>query len=192
MTVTWLKRVKWRALIAGMLVAAALIAGVASYCSSFTYAHSFGTWRVEVQVRHDYVYFGIFETGALDRPFTAQELRLAKDHGHVVMQHVLGPEIRGLPSARETILHYGPITKSSVLKDYGLTGDLTNDYGVSLRVREVAIPGWLIMAPAVLYLAHVARTRVAAKRALGVTCKCGYDLRGSSDRCSECGETVTR
>jgi hypothetical protein len=138
------------------------------------------------------VYFGTIGTGALARPFTAQELRLTKDHGHVVTQRVLGPEIRGLPSAREVIIHYGPISKPGVLKDYGLNADLTNDYGVSLRIRQVAIPGWLIMAPAVLYVALVVRRRVVSKRALGVACKCGYDLRGSGDRCSECGEAVTK
>lgn len=69
----------------------------------------------------------------------------------------------------------------------------SSDHSNSLRIRRLQIPCWflaLLGVPMTVYSAlgfrnHFRRHR---RRAAGLCLLCGYDLRGSPDRCPECGK----
>lgn len=54
---------------------------------------------------------------------------------------------------------------------------------------EIAVPHWLIVLPTAIppCLWMHRRARIQRRRRLGLCLSCGYDLRASSDRCTECG-----
>lgn len=62
------------------------------------------------------------------------------------------------------------------------------------RTTHLDIPFWLMVLaltiPGILVLARIARRRKRTRAGLCVFC--GYDLRGSPDRCPECGRTVSQ
>jgi hypothetical protein len=61
-------------------------------------------------------------------------------------------------------------------------------------MREVTFPIWpiavLIAIPPLMWLRRLRRLRYRTRR--GLCLACGYDLRGSAERCPECGAEVVR
>ncbi len=62
----------------------------------------------------------------------------------------------------------------------------------SWSFRHVYIPLWI---PTVAFLAYPVYVRTPLhrrrkRRKLGLCLKCGYDLRGSAERCPKCGEVI--
>jgi hypothetical protein len=68
----------------------------------------------------------------------------------------------------------------------------------ALWFTVVAVPHWLVTSvaafPALLWCAAVVpkRRRLSRRRRLGLCLACGYDLRGSPERCPECGTIPAR
>ena len=64
--------------------------------------------------------------------------------------------------------------------------DIHDDY----RVREARTPFWFLVTALAFYPTFVLLfrpSRRSRRRKLGLCLKCGYDLRGSEERCPECG-----
>jgi hypothetical protein len=62
-------------------------------------------------------------------------------------------------------------------------------------IGNIVVPSWLLVVvpalPPVVALWRKTRRRRTRLR-LGLCLRCGYDLRGSNDRCPECGEDTNR
>jgi hypothetical protein len=67
----------------------------------------------------------------------------------------------------------------------------TKSDGSTLTVRIIGLPYWLLVLlfalPPAWWAIGWKRRRNARRRAAGCCTRCGYDLRGTPDRCPECG-----
>jgi hypothetical protein len=60
------------------------------------------------------------------------------------------------------------------------------------NVCRVNLPLWIALLVSLIYPSYVLLplTRRRKRKSLGLCVKCGYDLRGSIERCSECGSAI--
>ncbi len=102
--------------------------------------------------------------------------------------------VRSDPAAKRAF--YAWLVMSEFGHRWGGFGAAVNARAGSARLpyaREVVVPHWfIVLATAVLPLLwatrHIRRSRMSACRAeAGLCLTCGYDLRGTPDRCPECG-----
>ena len=77
------------------------------------------------------------------------------------------------------------------LAQYGVALQEVSEPNLAGKLRLIVLPYWLIvfgsaLAPAWSLIGYK-RRRAARRLAAGCCIHCGYDLRGSPDRCPECG-----
>jgi hypothetical protein len=61
----------------------------------------------------------------------------------------------------------------------------------SLRLPYPLLIGLFALPPLLWLPGHFRRRRARSRAAAGLCPDCAYDLRGSTDRCPECGRAVT-
>jgi hypothetical protein len=88
------------------------------------------------------------------------------------------------------------VLRNDRVRDYWFIKFLNTKRSGVWAMNVIAVPWWSLAAvsailPALWYLRYRGRRLIRQRAAAGRCVNCGYDLRGSPDRCPECGTLAT-